>query len=159
MKKVNLFSVFILITVLPLFYISACSGGRDMPEPVVCTLIYKNTTDHALSLEIYQYVGETIREYQTLKNTISLKIPAYSLSFQDIETAPNSLAPKDYEIQSCTISFDDGKVLKIEKGTDDDRIARDKNPIILGAYEPNLYLEGISVYCFSITEYHYSLAE
>ena len=42
-----------------------------MPEPVVCTLIYNNTTGHALTLEIYQYVGETIREYQTLKNTIS----------------------------------------------------------------------------------------
>ena len=137
----------------------SCNGSGSMPEPHVCTLVYNNTTDHALSIGIYQYTGETLIEYQTFQNTVSLEIPAHSSAYKDVEAAPNSLAPKVIEIQSCTITFDDGKVLKLEKGTDDDRIDRNRNPVFLGSYKPSLYLEGISVYNFSITEYHYSLAE
>lgn len=144
-----------------LFVTVSCNGLGSMPEPTVCTLVYRNTTDHALNIGIYQYTGETMREHQTLNKTVSLDIPAHSSSYKDVEAAPPPVGqvPKYYEIQSCTITFDDGKVLTVEKGVDDDKISRDMNPIILGSYKPTLYLEGISVYNFSITDYHYSLAE
>lgn len=148
----------IVLSVLLLSVAVSCNGLGGMPESIVCTLVYKNTTNHALIIELYQYTGETMREYQTLNKTFSLDIRPHSLAYSDVEAAPNSMAPKNYEIQSCIITFDDGKVLKIERGMDD-KISRDMNPIILGSYKPSLYLEGISVYNFSITDYHYSLAE
>ena len=127
---------------------------NEDPGPMLCTIIYENTTEHDVQMEIFSYAGVDRETHKAidLKKFFSLDIPAYSQVIKDMRTS------ELYSFYAVRILFDDGKVYSYEKEDVNEVIYDRSNPVNVASY-PREIVEGIYKMTFKITDQLYEKAE
>lgn len=145
-----------LIACIPL--LGGCKGTIVEEEPII-ELRYINNTDHSMHLKMSWYL-QTNTVPCPEREFLSVDIPAGSQFYIDFALGSYHGAT----FSSCSISFDDGKVLKyhvdIPNGYDG-RGVISKDP--LSPLSPNAYSVEVNgdmvIRSFTFTDEHYKLAE
>lgn len=127
---------------------------NEDPGPMLCTIIYENTTEHDVQMEIFSYAGVDRETHKAidLKKFFSLDIPAYSQVIKDMRTS------ELYSFYAVRILFDDGKVYSYEKEDVNEVIYDRSNPVNVASYSREI-VEGIYKMTFKITDQLYEKAE
>ena len=129
---------------------------RDINEDLnqLCTVIYENTTEHNVHMEIFSYAGVDRETHKAIdqKKFFSLDIPAHSQVIKDMRTS------ELYSFYAVRILFDDGKVYSYEKEDVNEVIYDRSNPVNVASYSREI-VEGIYKMTFKITDQLYEKAE
>ena len=129
---------------------------RDINEDLnqLCTVIYENTTEHNVHMEIFSYAGVDRETHKAIdqKKFFSLDIPAHSQVIKDMRTS------ELYSFYAVRILFDDGKVYSYEKEDVNEVIYDKSNPVNVASYSREI-VEGIYKMTFKITDQLYEKAE
>ena len=120
----------------------------------LCTIIYENTTEHDVHMEIFSYAGVDRETHKAIDQKLffSLDIPAHSRVVKDMRTS------ELYSFYSVTVLFDDGKVYSYEKEDVNEVIYDKSNPVNSFSYSREK-VDGMLKMTFKITDEHYEKAE
>ena len=127
---------------------------NEDPGPMLCTIVYENTTGHDVHMEIFSYAGVDRETHKAIDRKLffSLDIPAHSRMVKDMRTS------ELYSFYSVTVLFDDGKVYSYEKEDVNEVIYDKSNPVNVASY-PREIVDGIYKMTFKITDQLYEKAE
>lgn len=145
MKRLTGFTGLSLAICLVL-YLAGCQGDYD--DDSLNIVVFENKTEHAFQIDVWW------KKWEKETKFCSLGIPAGASASKDFIYF--IFSPGIFS--SCSIEFDDGRVLKYPRDIQDPEQKDPSSPLDASAYSKNFH-DGVYEWTFVITEDYYLLAE